>query len=343
MNKKILLHRKIDYISKKIPHWDSGLLERFSSWQYFYHISRFFDSSLVLDTYCWPEALVLDFPNTEIVENFNLEKTKSIFLDNNFLIKTLNDLMSFGNTLQNTDNQKIHYELMRYSSDNSIFEDSNLVYFEYDWVKDFNIDYEKLLDFIDTYSNSYDIFKEIKFKDDRVNKFFKDNFSDSIAVHLRRGVGGILNQKYIDDLKQHVDPKTIKKYYSDLHLIGGYGLYPIATDDYYFERIDKILSETPDKKIYVSYDVPRPFINNFLEKYPKNIISKVDYLDEYLSYFSHIDFNSNKYFLSIRKSLIDLLDLFALSHSGTFIFNNRYNQSSWIFFANNYVPKKLIH
>ena len=52
------------------------------------------------------------------------------------------------------------------------------------------------------------------------------------------------------------------------------------------------------KKIYLSYDVPKSFIKHFLEKYPNNIVTKHDYLEEYLSYFN--DCNSHKYFFSFK-------------------------------------------
>jgi hypothetical protein len=247
------------------------------------------------------------------------------------------------------------------NSDNSIFnvdgKEYDLLYFECDFINNspnlFNKVYDRMIDFVNIHSDCaktagffYNI-REIKFKDDRVNKFFKDNFSNVAGVHLRRGLSSQINGKYINDLKQYVDPKLVKKYYNHLHFVdGGIGHLPIYTDDYYFERIDKILSETPDKKIYLSYDVPKPFINHFLEKYPKNIVTRSDYLDEYLSYFSDIDIeNSSQYKFSIKKSLIDLLDLFALAYSDLLVFrkireNPRF--SKWLFFAKCYNGKDII-
>jgi len=236
---------------------------------------------------------------------------------------------------------------------------------DYDFASDklYNKLYDKFVDFVNIHSDChktagfYYNLRMIKFKNEKINEFFKNTFSDVVGVQIRRGYNSIVNKKYINDLKEHVDSKTIKKYYEYLYNINGgngyFGYLPIIEDSYYCEMIESVISSNPSKKIYLSYDVPKKFIDHFLKKYPNNLVSKQNYLNEYLKYFNDYDYETNDaskisvedYKFNFKKSIIDLLDFFALCHSEIMISEKLMElsaHSSWLFVTRCYNGKKII-
>lgn len=503
MEKQLYLNCRIDLIESNVKSYrsvlniNSGFLHRLLIWQYFHHIAKLFDCSLLVNESFWPESLVLDLPDTKFTNNSYLRGKKHKRLDSKFLTEKVSHLLenyvvgednnghkfsedmfemgtgAGGLTPSKDPHSKMFYSKIFVYLDNILLEPEvsytfkgnriffteapkegsklDMVYFrgsysdlvdlslpqsilnvndilelypdkflvfddishlfdgnktriqisltkpgfkqiahsllkphvtqnnsifiiddvEYDILRFdcdcfeiipslFNRVYDRLIDFVNIHSDCaktagfFYNFREIQFKNDKVNQFIKDNFSNVAGFQLRRGLGTYINKKYIDDLKQYVDPELIKKYYKHLYDInGGRGYLHIDTDDYYFEKVDEIISKNPDKKIYLSHDVPKTFINHFIEKYPNNIITKHNYLDEYLSYFNEFDLEENdsskisvkQYVFSFKKSVIDLLDLFALSHSDLLIgrkHSGNPDHSTWIFFTKCYNGKKII-
>jgi hypothetical protein len=276
----------------------------------------------------------------------------------------------FQISLTHPDFKQIAHSLLKpcVNRNNSIFIIDNIEYdilrFDCDCLQIiphlFNRVYDRLIDFVNIHSDCaktagfFYNFREIEFKNYKVSKFITDNFTNVAGFQIRRGLGTYINKKYIEDLKQYVNPELIKKYYKHLYDInGGRGYLPIETDDYYFEKIDEIINKNPDKKIYLSHDVPKTFINHFIEKYPNNIITKHNYLEEYLNYFDEFDLEENdsskisvkQYVFSFKKAIIDLLDLFALSHCDLLI-SKKHREfplySTWLFFTKCYNGKKII-
>jgi len=283
-------------------------------WNYACHISKLFNSTLLLDSKWFVEESFLEFPNTKFVDESYfigkpVHKVKLKTLEQEIINVIDNNTQSLFN----------HSSLVIVECDEGLGDNSALVSHEAprDYV------YDKFSKFIDQKSNWYRLnCEKIKFKDQKVNNFFKENFSNMVGLHLRRGPGcDWNNESYIKELSQHVKFEDIEFYYKNVYKIGPKGKYKIFPDDLYFKQIEKIIEDDSNKKIYLSHDVPKNFIQHFIDRYPNNIVTKHDYLDKFLDYFSDFDLEYkgvNSFYL--KQFLINLLDLFALSYTDTFIF-----------------------
>lgn len=305
-----------------IPSLDSSFVDRLVNWQYIYRLSKHFNFLTAVPTYSWPEILFLNFPNTINVDN-------GIFFDN--------DSQNYININQSeiVDPKIFITKLIK---EKNLFKNGNCVHLKYDThsLRN-NIIFDKSISYFPP------IFNEIKFKKKEVNNFFVKNFSDMIAIQLRRGVGTYPTRQHYNELRKYIPDKIIKSYYFNTLLANSRPLYHIESDAVYFAVIDRIIKNNPDQKIYLSFDVPKLFINHYLEKYPKNIVIGENYLSEYLIYFNEFDIkNTKSYRVSLRNTLKMLLDFFAMNNSKGIVCNNVYmDQSSWIWFARNYKPKQI--
>jgi hypothetical protein len=352
----ILQKYETDYILKGNRIWFKKLIEKGSKCSIFYYkdsykkiktleLPEIVEDGLTIDK-LYPEKFSVFDDISDLFDNvkwkFQLSLTKPGFIQTAHL--ALKPWVTSNSSLFNIDNKE--YDCLRFDAHNL-----------YDTI--INKTYDKLVDFINIHSDClktcgmYHDIRMIKIKDKKLNQFFLDNFSKVVGTQIRRGLYTKLNKTYLDDLKQYVDPDNIKKYYTYLNNISIYGHLTIEPDDYYYEMIDKIINEDPNKKIYLSHDVPKIFINHFLEKYPNNIITKHDYLNEYLAYFSEYDIENDDnsklsvkhYKLPFKKAIIDLLDFLALCNSelliGRKLKTNR-PWSSWLFFTRDWNGKNII-
>lgn len=346
-------------LAREVPLVKSGLnnyfLHRLLTWHYFYHISQIFDFVILLDTNFFPEGLFLDLPNTKFIDSSYLENKEYYLLSPEILDKKISDVLESYSIPDDIENKTPH-DLLKTATnmENSIFNlngnECNFLCFKCSNITETRLytgTHDRFMNFVNIYCDWFsDVFKKIKFKNNKVNKFFKKNFSKVASFQVRRGARVRITKEYLDSLKQYVDQEVIKKFYqeiSDIYIPDDYYI-KILPDEYYFERIDKILEENPDKKIYMSYDVPKVFVNHFIEKYPNNIITRQHFLDEYLSYFNEFDLedrNAHQHYL--KRVLINLLDLFSLCYSDTLILPRGPEYSSWLFFANSYKTKNTIY
>ena len=251
---------------------------------------------------------------------------------------------------------QIAHELLRpcVNEENSLFNidgvEHEILYYDCNhmWIDIFNAVYDRYIDFVNIHSDCAESagffynFRLIKFKDDKLNHFFEDTFSDMMSVQIRRGIRAKVTPEYLEELKQYVDKNEITNFYTQVYKANrgtlDLNIYP---DQYYYERIDKFIQENPNKKIYLSYDVPKSFIQHFIDRYPDHIVTRDYYLDQYMKYFDDCDFDSKKYFYPLQNSLVNLLDLFAMVHSSRMIFDRVAPHSLWKFFAQAYKHKKL--
>lgn len=352
----ILQRYETDYTLKGNRIWFKRKIEKGSKCSIFYYkdsykkiktleIPEIVEDGITIDK-LYPEKFLVFDDISDLFDSikwkFQLALTKPGFTQIAHL--ALKPWVTSNSSLFNIDNKE--YDCLRFDSHDLFNEIANKTY-------------DKLVDFINIHSDCiktcgmyYDI-RLIKIKDEKLNQFFLDNFSNVIGTQIRRGLFTYLNKTYIDDLKQYVDSDTIKKYYEHLNNINESNILPIEPDNYYYEMIDKIINEDPNKKIYLSYDVPKSFINHFLEKYPNNIITKHNYLDEYLGYFSEYDIENNNhsklsvshYKLPFKKAIIDLLDFLALCNSELLIcrklkLDRRW--SAWLHLTRDYNGKNII-
>jgi hypothetical protein len=93
----------------------------------------------------------------------------------------------------------------------------------------------------------------------------------------------------------------------------------IIPDSVYFFIIDQVILNDKDRKIYISSDISEDYYDYYFKKYPNNIFSKNQYLEKFLNLFEYDETEINKYKYSLNQTLINLFDLFLLSHSKTVI------------------------
>lgn len=290
---------------------DNSFSERLTYWLIFYHIiKKIPNCSIFLQDYYWPEFLFLTLPDT-----FDIQIDK----DN---IRKKYELLDLSTISQMLTDKKF------------CIEGNNLFYSSIPSLK--LMPYFKQLLSQELF---YNPLKNLKFKNNSINLFFEQNFLNVTSIHIRRGIGTRPNSKYIQELSNYVDIKTINSYYSDCLKKNSTPLFDITSDSYYFNIIDDIISKDKNKKIYLSYDVPEKFVEHYFLKYPNNIVTRKDYFNQYLKFFDTYEvLKKNKYFTSLDQILINLFDFFALCYSDAIVVN----QSGWTAIASIYKEKKII-
>ena len=341
---------------------DTGIMHRIFVWQHFYFLSEIFDFTILVDFYFFQEGIFLDLPKTKFVDPEYFQNKNFLSVDTKFIHEKIENILGLYNNSNPKTIENLLSELRKLVTDeNTLYNiwgnSHNLI--KWDTSLDKNVHQsllsiinQEFLKLIDLCPNSENIFSQIKFKKQEVNQFFEKNFSNVVGLQLRKGCGVIPTEKYLNDIQEHVDVETIKKYYITITKLHGHPEYKMIPDEYYFDMIDQIIEKDPDKIIYISHDVPTIFINNFICRYPNNIITKKDYEDQFLSYFSEFDLiNKNENGFLLKGLLLVLLDLFALCHSSE-LFDprsigsvpSRANiYSSWPVFARSYKYKKILY
>lgn len=294
MKKKIVCLEPWD--GKGIIEYDTGLGNRFLHWDLYYYLSTLcqdMDIELVVPLNYWPELEFIFLPNTIGLNISSSEiKNKSVKITNENII--------------------------------NILKDSNISIFKCPKVKQYYSDQF----FNPGCSPSPNIFgdgiKKIKFKDENINEFFKKNFSEFCSIHLRKGFGSnpsigflknYLNYKTKDELKNYLNT-----YYFRCNWKTPHNFLLAPSDIVYFSMIEDFISNNKDQKFYISSDVPENYYSYYFEKYPHNLISRETYINEFLNLFDFDKIKDNK------QTLINLFDLFVLSHSNTLVI---YPNSTW--------------
>ena len=289
---------------------DTGFGNRIIDWAILYYISTLLeDCELLVQEEYWPELEFISLPKTKVTTMSSNEIRKKFpKLTSSHILNILRS--NDGSSIQNSKYlgwYSEEYTMSSISSDKSSFSMKSIL--------------------------SSGI-KDIKFKDEKVNKFFKDRFSDFSSIHLRRGLGtiptlGFLNEYF--SYNKEILKSYLKNYYVDsinlgyLPMIGNYGFF-IIPDTVYFSIIEDIISKNKDHKIYISSDISEDYYSHYFEKYPDNIVSKNQYIDEFLNLFEYDETKVKTYKYSLKQTLINLFDMFVLAHSKTLILDR---DSTW--------------
>ena len=194
----------------------------------------------------------------------------------------------------------------------------------------------------------------IKFKEDKLNKFFESQKFDW-GFHLRRWGGLRIPQEKIIAVLNTLPNRKIKERYYNMMLRCQFNVDPEPNDpswicdQTYFELLDMIDGEST---IYMSTDVPDYLCGYYLERYP-NIVSKRQYQTDWLQLVSEYyplksvsiitDSHAPTGFLqspkpewyktTIEDVAIDLLDFFMLTRSKYFLLSE---SSEWGLAAKRY-------
>lgn len=280
---------------------DTGFGNRLIHWASIYYISTFYDDcKIIVEKRYWPELEFLNLPNTVALD------IDSDYVKNNYILLSSQDIRNIVNR-----NKK------------NIFDNNSFPYYSDKFIslgnRVISVGIEK-----------------IEFKDRKVNKFFEDNFSDFCSIHLRRGVGTNPTLGFIKDFLCYRSKKHLKTYLEEYYFGFGYcppsNHYNIIPDSVYFSLIDEIISKNKSQKFYISSDISESYYSYYFDRYPNNIKKREEYLKEFLTFFNYDEDVDQFYsYLGVnrylwKETLINLFDLFALSHSSMIIVDS---YSTW--------------
>jgi hypothetical protein len=146
---------------------DTGFGNRVIDWAILYYISTLLeDCELLVQEEYWPELEFISLPKTKVT------KISSGEVREKFLKLSPSDILHILNSKDVSSIQNSKY-IGWYSE-------------EYVMTKVTSSDMASSIENILSSG-----IKDIKFKEERINKFFKDRFSDFSSIHLRRGFGTI--------------------------------------------------------------------------------------------------------------------------------------------------------
>lgn len=280
---------------------DTGFGNRLIHWASIYYISTFYDDcKIIVEKKYWPELEFLDLPNTEV---FDID---SNYVKNNYKLLSSQDIKNIVSKKKR-----------------NIFDNNFLPYYSDRFIS------------LGNQVISVGISK-IKFKNEKVNKFFEHNFSDFCSIHLRRGVGTNPTLGFIKDFLSHKSEEQLKTYLKEYYFGFGYcppsNHYNIIPDSVYFSLIDEIICNNKSQKFYISSDISESYYSYYFDRYPDNIKKREEYLKEFLTFFDYNgDIDEFYTYLGVntylwKETLINLFDLFTLSHSSTIIVDS---YSTW--------------
>ncbi len=284
---------------------DTGFGNRLINWAILYYISTLLeDCELLVQEEYWPELEFISLPKTKVTKiSYNEVKEKFLKLSPSNIAHILN------------------------YKDVSHIQNSNIGWYSEEYIMS-KVTSPKLVSLIESILSSG--IKDIKFKDENVNRFFKDRFSDFSSIHLRRGVGTTPSLGFVSEYFSY-NKEIFKSYLKDYYFNSiniGYKLdnYLIIPDTVYFSIIEDIISKNKDHKIYISSDISEDYYSHYFEKYPDNIVSKNQYINEFLNLFEYDETKVKTYKYSLKQTLMNLFDIFVLSHSKTLILDRN---STW--------------
>lgn len=274
---------------------DSGLGNRIIYWASIYYISTLYDDCrIIVEKKYWPELEFLDLPNTE-----------SCDIDPNY-IKEHCTLLSSSDIKDIILNKKTN-----------IF-DNNVFPYYHDTLEPLSGSFITLDNSIISLGIS-----QIKFKNEKVDKFFEDNFSDFYSIHLRRGMGTNPTLGFIKDFLSYKDKKELKMYFEEyLRYCPPTDHYNIIPDSPYFSLIDEIISDKKTQRFYISSDIQETYYSYYFDKYPNNVKKLGKQFKQFLSFYDYDEGICELYSLNglnTKQILINLFDLFVLSYSNTVI------------------------
>jgi hypothetical protein len=331
---------------------DSGFGNRLYDMLYVNILSRIYNFTIIVDRNYFPESEIIHLPNITFLTREEIQSQLSV--ESNCLV-SISHVTSKSTALlesyspPDSIDGRTPYELLgsSVSESNSIFNIDGQLYdsivFDYQ-NSDGYIEYCELKDrlgrWIGIYDNIYSWFSDLRFIKEEVNEFLEQNFSNVTVVHLRRGSGVMPTEEYINTLSQYVSIDLIHKFYNGVAVFDDPYQMPIASDEKIYEIIEKKIEEDPSAIIYLSYDVPSSFVQHFINKYPNNLISKADYIEQYFSFFSEFNLNDPlPRCVSLKRVLVYLFDFFTLCHSRELYPTESYN-SSWGHAVNCFRPKE---
>lgn len=263
------MNKTIRIICTKSNNVDGSIGNSVFKWAQGYYINYKlgFEYTILLQHEVWSELNLLEFPYTKTIEG---DLTEGAFRID---ISHLKDMFLHNNV----DELKSHDHL--YLDDWHIFDGPSIKYMENGELLTTHIQYD-----------SIDPLRLIKFKNENIENFFKEEFNDFVSIHIRRYCGVIIGEKQLATLPKEIVCDFYRDYLKNsLPYISGWKdikdtktvyVHPFIPDSQYYRTIEEILQYDINQKFYISTDIPRQYYQYYKEKY-RNIFDKYDYFDKF--------------------------------------------------------------
>lgn len=349
---------------KGISEYDSGFADRMRHWILAHKLSLIIkDLQIIVEEKYWPELLLLDFPNTisQDISSLLLSKDNLIPIsceEAGYIISTKDtSSINFSENIYYYFNFSMHRV-------NDVYNKQNLRYdsIAYEGISKIKFKLSIVSDFIEKqFSDCCFIhlrrgngtFPTLKFLNE-MEQFLSKEIVDSYwkTFHTIRLGHSIRSEeyKYFDSL---LEKDTDKKYYriDKKYLLikepisddaGWVNYYKTTADsDYFNVIINVILKDNPDKKLYISSDIPQKYYSYYYSNFPNNVMNKTFYFQQFLNLYEnrlHVKEVNKEYSIPIFKIFENVFDLMVGCHSNMIVRSN----SNWGKIVSLYKKKKII-
>lgn len=319
---------------------DTGLCNRLFHWEVFYDLYQNaldIDVNLAVQEWIWPELDLLYLPNTLTVGYSNIGTDwyaeiphadlyfKSIFDDKTKTIRLSEELT----------HEKI---ISMYENHNFDFNQTNHWYTTDGYITLETI-YEAIGDpDVEKTMHNRPI-SQISILDKYIEERIRNNCSDKIGIHIRRGNGVVIKDSDIKTLPTAVqnDFKDRVKNVFTMQC----DAYHFTPDSVYFDLIDSILDKNPNQKFYISHDLPDEYIKQYYDRYGYEIINTKSDDGWYFHDYYHDKLKNSDMLITYANVIDNVVDLFSLINCKSLI----KAKSSWSDFAHYHTPKPafIIH
>jgi hypothetical protein len=300
------IYRPLDDIYGNYNTNDTGLCNRLLFWEIAQIINYLHDNKfeVVVDKQQNPET-----NNCFTLENTTLTDARNIDFDEYLPITTelLKDVINNGLKLE----------------DKNYYTDFTIVQ-----INDLSEQYKTR--FINT----------LKFKHEDINTDIINEVSSAIGIHVRRGRGVHITKKDVLGGRTLIDLSLLPKW--DHELLADYVRakvkdlpawkfyqFEFITDETYFRAIDLILEKNPNQKFYISHDLKDEYFENWVERYPNNIILKNKFYDLIKAWEIPLELHTKNF-----------LDLYCLCNTQSII---KTPYSTWSDLATDYNNKEGVY
>ena len=277
----------------------------------------------------WPELQILDLPNTVGID---------YSLENSHWYTTYEDSLLYVKTIFDHEKDEVYLsKKLTFDKIVSMYKNN-----KFDFVKDNHwyteLGYHTLESiYYHLYENDWESnireerpLRKITLRDKKMHRKMELRFANMIGIHIRRGNGVTVTEDNVKSLPSEYEDRY--KVYKDEYIKVVSDIYPFQEDYHYFEFIDFVLKINPNQKFYISHDLPDELIQYYYDKYGDSIVTKKDYRNEYIKYYSS-KIENLEHLIKYGNVIDNIMDLFSISNCKYLVESPG---SSWSYFAKTY-------
>lgn len=284
---------------------DTGFCNRLLHWELAYIINKKIgtDYKILLQYQHWPELDLLDLPYTytdypgitesnDLYLNFDYEKLrfKTIYNVREQSVKIADPI------------PKLLVEDMFITNDFNHLRTSN------HWYADFGY---KSMGMVDTsWYNQERPISTITLKHKKLEDILINTLHSVVGIHIRRFNGVTFNEENYEDVSPNLR-KDLKELNSQKTVSSTE--YEYIGDKTYFKIIDKMLKINPSQRFYLSTDMPVSFLQPFITKYGRKIITSHSFEHDFVTYLHNANVDVVR-LQSYANAITNVIDLFSLGN-----------------------------